>query len=126
MSIVYVAVFGVLGVFARYFTNELAQRFLPPNFPYATFTINVFGAFLIGATYVAGFERTQLSAELRTGIMIGFLGGFTTFSSYCLEGLRLLQGEHALLGLAYLGFSPVFGVLATAAGMQLARSLFGA
>jgi len=103
----------------------LASKYLPSPFPYGTFFINLLGAFAIGIIYVLGVERSAISADLRTGIMVGFLGGFTTFSSYCLEGVRLAE-ETALMNAAlYMVASPFLGFIATLSGMLLTRKVLG-
>jgi CrcB protein len=119
-----IAAFGLLGVFSRYFLGQLATRHLSPPFPWGTFLINIIGAFLIGVVYVVGAERSALSEDLRIGIMVGFLGGFTTFSSYCLESATLL--ETAKFGYAALYFfvSPLLGLAACFGGLALTRVLF--
>jgi CrcB protein len=121
MKTIYMAGFGLLGVFARYYVGLLVTKMAPGPFPLGTFLINIVGAFLIGVVYVLGVERAAISADLRLGLMVGFLGGFTTFSSYCLEISRLL--EEAELGYAALYFtlSSALGVLGAFGGMWLAR-----
>jgi len=123
VKIIYIAVFGLLGVFGRYYGQLLAARVLPPQLPFGTFLINMVGAFLIGVVYVLGLERQMVGPELRLGLMVGFLGGFTTFSSYCLEGVRLAEDASYLHAFLYLGLSPVFGVGATLVGLATARWL---
>ena len=120
-----IAFFGLLGVFSRYFLGILAQRFMPSPFPYATFSINIGGAFFIGVIYVLGVERSFISPDLRIALIVGFLGGFTTFSSYCLEGVRLIEESRYFYAILYLGGSPFLGVIATSAGILMARKLLG-
>jgi CrcB protein len=121
--LVFIAVFGLLGVFCRYGFNVLAARLVEPLVPVGTFVINIAGAFGIGVVYVLGAERGLLSPDLRFGLMVGLLGGFTTFSSYCLETLRLFEGGATPLGFAYYVGSPVLGLAATYAGLFVTRAL---
>ncbi len=121
MTLVYIGVFGLVGVFARYFLNVFFSDFVASPFPYATLVINVTGSFAIGVAYAFGAERTGLPAEVTTGIMVGLLGGFTTFSAFSLEMSRLIEGGQLLQASAYLGLSAVLGVLATFGGLHLGR-----
>ena len=124
MRLFLIGLFGVLGVFSRYLMGLVVGRMLPAPFPYPTFTINIVGAFLIGVVYVLGVERAAIPTDLRIGIMVGFLSGFTTFSSYCLEFARLIEGAEYWYAAFYLGLSNAVGILATFAGLVLARVLF--
>ncbi len=123
MRYCYIALFGLLGVFARYGIGVLVSKFTNPPFPYATFFINIAGAFLIGIIYVLGVDREIIPNDLRIGIMVGFLGGFTTFSSYCLETFQLVNESQYVLAAVYLFFSPCVGFLATIGGVILTRQL---
>ena len=124
MKTLWIIGFGVLGVFSRYGVgNFFAKSY--PSFPAGTFVINIAGSFAIGIIYVIGAERALVSEELRIAIMVGFLGGFTTFSSYSLEVARLLQSSHFLTGTLYAVLSPALGILATLAGILLARWVSG-
>ena len=125
MRILYVALFGLAGVFSRYYVGIWVAKSVPGTFPLGTFLINIVGAFLIGLVYVLGTERTVIPPDVRIGIMVGFLGGFTTFSSYCLEINRLIeQAEFFYAGL-YFSLSSALGILGSAAGMLVARKLVG-
>ena len=125
MKPLFVAIGGILGVFSRYYMGPWVGRFLLPPFPYGTFVINILGAFLIGLVYVLADERALMSPEVRTGIMVGFLGGYTTFSSFCLEGIRLIEDSEYWFAALYVIGSPVAGLLATAAGILLGRLWIG-
>lgn len=126
MRILLIIAFGALGVLARYFGGIFVSRLLPPPFPFGTFLINLTGAFLIGVIQVMGVERAVLSPDLRVGIMVGFLGGYTTFSSYCLESIRLIEEAQFARASVYFLASPALGLLAVAAGIYLTRAILGA
>jgi fluoride exporter len=121
MRFLYIGLFGLCGVFARYYVGLLASHYFPSSFPLGTFLINIVGAFLIGVVYVLGIEHAVVSPDLRVGVMVGFLGGFTTFSSYCLEAARLFEEAAAWRGGAYIALSPFLGLTATFAGLFLTR-----
>jgi fluoride exporter len=114
-----------LGVYARYFTGLVVSRYLFTSFPWATFVINIVGAFLIGIIFIVGQERAILSPEMRLGIMVGFLGGYTTFSAYCLEAIKLAEEGKILYCGLYLAGSPVLGFGAAALGMFVTRRFLG-
>jgi CrcB protein len=117
-----VALGGAAGAVARYWLSGLVYRFAGPGFPWGTLVVNVLGCFAIGIVVVA-LESTLQSPAVRAAVAIGFLGAFTTFSTYSYEALALLQdGEWARAG-AYVGGSVVLGLLAVAAGFASASVL---
>ena len=88
MKILLIAVFGLLGVFSRYWGALFVARYLPTqHFPLGTFIINIIGSFLIGVVYSLGVEKGVLSVDVRVGLLVGLLGGFTTFHHMHLKGL---------------------------------------
>ena len=119
---IWVGVLGMLGVYSRYFASLWINRILPTPFPVGTLTINCVGAFLIGLIFVWGTERGLLSESLRIGITVGFLGGLTTFSSFCLDAIGALERGHIIQTVTYVFLSNILGLAATYAGMSLARS----
>jgi fluoride exporter len=113
-------VFGALGTLARYGLQGLVQERTGSSFPAGTLVVNIFGCFLLGG--IAEYALTHLSVppEWRIGITVGFLGAFTTFSTFTFEAVRLIQdGEWARAG-TYLLASVAGGMLAIVAGMRLA------
>lgn len=125
MRALYIMIFGVLGVLSRYYAGTFVAKVLSPTFPYGTFMINITGAFLIGMVQVLGIERNSIPPDLRVGIMVGFLGGYTTFSSYSLESFRLIEQAEFLKAAAYFILSPALGLLAVTGGVFFARIWFG-
>jgi CrcB protein len=123
-SLLPIGLFGVLGVFCRYFMGLGITKLFPSAFPYGTFSINVLGSFLIGVIFVAGVEKAHIHAALRLGLMIGFLGGFTTFSSYSLDAALLFERGKTLVALCYFILSPLIGIIFTFLGISLARKIF--
>ncbi|MGH6672010.1 MAG: fluoride efflux transporter CrcB [Xanthobacteraceae bacterium] len=118
-----IAVGGVLGCWARYGMTGLVQSIWGRDFPYATLSINVLGSFLMGFLFIETLERLSSSPELRTGILTGFLGGFTTFSTFSMESILLIeQGESAKAAL-YVLSSVLVGLLAAFGGAYIARNL---
>lgn len=120
---IFIAIFGVLGCWARYAMTQLIQGLWGNDFPYATLFINVSGAFAMGFLFVETLERLTLSPALRTGILTGFLGGYTTFSTYAMETFTLSETGMAMNALVYALLSNGLGLLAAFAGAFIARNL---
>jgi CrcB protein len=93
------------------------------RFPYGTFVINITGSFLIGLVLALLTVRTQWSPTWRYLIPIGFIGGYTTFSSFEYETLRAIQEGQIGLGLLYVATSLVFGFVAVWGGMVAGRAI---
>ncbi|HUC08995.1 MAG TPA: fluoride efflux transporter CrcB [Stellaceae bacterium] len=118
-----IAIGGTLGCWARYGMTNLVQAIYGREFPYATLSINVLGSFLMGFLFIETLERLTISPQFRIGILTGFLGGFTTFSTFAMETLLLAeQGEPAKSAL-YAVLSLGLGFLAAFAGAYIARNL---
>lgn len=121
MRHLYIGLLGLIGIFLRYQMGVWATRNLPPELPYSTFIVNMIGCLLIGAMYVIAFEFNSISDDLRTGFMVGLFGGFTTFSSYSLETVRLFETQKPGLALLYFLLSPSVCVGATYIGLSITR-----
>lgn len=118
-----IAGFGILGCWARYLMTQLVQSIWGTSFPYATLIINVSGSFLMGFLFVETLDRLTMPVALRTGILTGFIGGYTTFSTYMMETLLLTEQGLVLRGLLYVILSTVIGFAAAFSGAFLARNL---
>ncbi len=94
-QIIAIAAGGAAGALMRYWTSLSIHGLLGRGFPYGTLTVNILGSLLMGALYVLFVERLTLGPEWRGAILIGLLGAFTTFSTFSIETLNLLeQGAH--------------------------------
>jgi fluoride exporter len=120
---VLIAVFGTLGCLARYAMTNLVQTVYGRDFPYATLSINVGGSFLMGFLFIETLERLTVSPELRTGILTGFIGGYTTFSTFEMELLLLVEQGAPLKAVLYLALSIGLGFAAAFGGAYIARNL---
>jgi fluoride exporter len=115
---------GFLGSAARYLVQGFVYRFLPADFPYATFLINVSGCYAIGFLAVLAEETLAIGPAARLFLMVGVLGGYTTFSTFGYETMVLVRegsGMRALVNVAgqvLLGLAAVWGGAATARGVQ--------
>jgi len=121
-SVLWVALGGALGSVGRFAVGELLRRPPgPPQFPWGTFTVNVTGAIAIGWVFGWALD-SALAPQHRAFLMIGVLGGFTTFSSFSFETLSLFQSGQTAKALLYVVSSVALSVGGTALGFGIARS----
>lgn len=118
-----IAFFGVLGCWARFAQTNLVQAVYGRDFPYATLSINIIACFAMGFLFVETLERLTLSPTLRTGILTGFIGGYSTFSTFEMETLLLAEGGEAFKAILYVVLSVSLGFLAAFGGAYIARNL---
>ncbi len=117
-----IAIGGTLGCWARYGMTGLIQTVFGRDFPVATLLVNVLGCFLMGFLFIETLERVTISPALRAGILTGGLGGFTTFSTFSMETLLLVESGEAPKALLYVGLSVLLGLMAAFSGAYLARN----
>ena len=118
-----VALGGALGALARYGLDHLIERRSDSVFPWSTFAINVSGCLLIGVAISALVDRHDTPPWLRVGLVVGVLGGYTTFSTFAQETLDLLEAEQVGYVLLYAVGSLVAGVAAVFVGSRVGRLL---
>jgi CrcB protein len=119
VAVLLVALGGGIGSVTRYLVGGwFASRF-GPAFPFGTLVINVTGSFIIGLFLAFAQERISLSPYWRLFFAVGFLGGYTTFSTFEYESVRLVQDGEILLGSVYLIGSVVAGSIAAVGGIAL-------
>lgn len=111
---------GGLGTLCRYFVSSQSGRLMGSGFPVGTTIVNLSGSFVIGFLW-AVMELTNISPNLRAFVFIGFLGGYTTFSTYMLENLSLLRGNELKAVLSNILFSNIAGLFLVIAGFFLGR-----
>jgi fluoride exporter len=119
--LLYAMIGGALGSGARHLVNVGMGRWLGAGFPWWTFFVNVAGCFLMGVVIEALALRWQGSADLRTFLATGILGGFTTFSAFSLDFAVLMQRHELLQAAFYLVGSVALSIIALYAGMWLTR-----
>ena len=124
-TILALTVGGTLGVNARYWLGLLVARWLGARFPWATVGINVTGSFAIGLVAMVLAERRWADPHLRIFAITGFLGGYTTFSSYLFETITLWERGDRRAALGNLFGSLALGLLAVLLGMALGRRVAG-
>ena len=118
-----IAIGGVLGCWARYAMTNLVQAIYGREFPYATLSINLLACFMMGFLFEETLERLTISPVLRVGILTGFIGGFSTFSTFAMETLLLAEQGEPARSLLYVLLSIVFGLAAVTGGVYIARNL---
>lgn len=120
-----IAAGGALGAVARFLTAAAVARWLGGDFPHATLAVNVLGCFAMGALIGASAAAWSPGPELRAGIFVGLLGGFTTFSAFSLDVASLTgRGEWAPAGI-YIMASVALSIGGLFAGVRAARWAFG-
>ncbi|MCD8094423.1 MAG: fluoride efflux transporter CrcB [Bacteroides sp.] len=123
MSKILLAIFlgGGTGSVLRYCVQmALHERIVPYSFPWATFTVNIIGSFLIGLFYALS-ERFNLSTEVRLMLTAGLCGGFTTFSTFSNDGLILIKQGFYGVFILYTLLSITLGIIAALAGGAVGR-----
>jgi CrcB protein len=118
-----IAIGGTFGCLARYEMTNLVQAIYGRDFPYATLSINLLGSFLMGFLFIETLERLTLSPVLRTGVLTGVLGGYTTFSTFEMETLLLVEQGEAAKAVLYVVLSVGVGFLGAFGGAYIARNL---
>jgi CrcB protein len=114
---------AVVGANLRYWMSRGAVRLLGPVFPYGTLIINAVGSFVVGFFVVWTTERALVDPRWRLLVVVGFCGGYTTFSSYAYETMAFLEnGQWLLMATNFLS-NNLLACVAALAGMALARVL---
>ncbi len=121
--VVLVGVGGALGAIARYGVGGLVHRFMPPTFPYGTFLINASGCLLFGVIAGLSEQRAVVGPAARTFLLIGVLGGYTTFSTFGFETFGLLRDMQVGRAVVNAGGQVVVGVFAVWFGYVIARAI---
>lgn len=121
-SLLLIAAGGALGALMRHGVSVLVYRFVPSSFPWGTLAANLAGCFLIGALWTLA-DRTSFPPGLALFLFTGMIGAFTTFSTFALESLQLMQRGDVIEGVSNIAVSTGAGLLLVVAGMATARHL---
>ncbi len=122
MQLVAVALGGAVGAVLRYALRELLPPVAEGRVPLATIAANVCGSFLLGFLAVVLLQRASVPVELRIGVTVGLLGAFTTFSTFSLETVDLIEAGDWPFALFNVTLSVAAALLAVWAGQSLARA----
>jgi len=124
INTVYIFLGAGLGGVCRYWISNGIHWMVGRQFPYGTFVVNVSGCFLMGLLFILLLERFDGNGpELRSLILIGLLGGYTTFSSFSIESINLLENGEWLSGFLNISLSVIFCIAASWLGVILGRQL---
>jgi CrcB protein len=118
-----IAVFGIGGCWGRYWMTNFVQSVAGRQFPFATLSINLLGSFLMGFLSVATLQKFSISPPLRTGILTGFVGGYTTFSTFAMEALLLSERGQQRRAILYLLVSEALGLCLVFFGSYVAQMI---
>jgi CrcB protein len=118
-----IGVAGAIGALARYGLDGVISRRAPALFPWGTLVVNLTGAFLAGVLFTVLTDRFAMAPWIRSSLLIGLLGGYTTFSTFTLETYRLLEDGSFLLAAANGVGSLVGGLAAVYAGVVVGRAV---
>ncbi len=123
MSYVLIAAGGACGAVARFALDSWVASRTSGDFPWGTLLVNLTGTFVLGFLFSLTVERGVLPADIRLPLLIGFLGSYTTFSTWMLETLRLMEQGAWLAALTNAGGSVVLGMAAVFIGMTVGRTV---
>jgi fluoride exporter len=123
MQVLAIAAGGALGAVLRFWMSSGIYGLLGRSFPYGTLAVNVLGSLLMGFLYVLLIDKLALAPQWRAAILIGLLGAFTTFSTFSMETLNLLEEGEPFKALLNILLSVTLCLLATWFGVLLGRSV---
>ena len=121
MHLVMLAVSGALGTLARYGGTQLCQRLLGPDFPWGTLVVNGLGSFLLGLLSHVLLHHPAIPSEWRVPMTTGFLGAFTTFSTFSVETVQLAEAGRLDSAIVNVVANGTLGLLLAAFGLALGR-----
>jgi len=123
VKLFFIGLAGLCGTLSRYWLSGVIARRYGETFPLGTLAVNLVGCFLVGLLFYLLQERFLVNQTVRTVVLLGFLGGFTTFSSYGLQTFTLLQDGQFGLAALNVTASNLLGLLLVWAGYVVARTL---
>ncbi len=121
MELIAIALGGASGAVLRYWTSSGVYSLLGRDFPYGTLVVNVLGSLLMGLLTILMLERMSVGPEMRAALLIGLLGAFTTFSTFSMETLFLIEQGYLLKAFLNVLLSVVVCIVAAWFGMKVGR-----
>ena len=126
MRLLLICLGGAAGTAARYGVNLIAARWLGPEFPFGTFAVNLAGSFLIGLVQHLALTSAAISETARLAVVVGVLGGFTTYSSFSYETVRLAETGAWLAAALNVAGTTALCLVACVLGLEVGRLLVAA
>ena len=118
-----IAAGGALGAVGRHYVSASVMRLVGAGFPWGTLTVNILGSFLMGVLIELMAQRLNIGLEMRAFLTVGFLGAFTTFSTFSLDFATLFERGAGMAALGYAALSVVLAIAALFAGLAVMRFL---
>src|SRR3990172_113871 len=122
-KLAYIAAAGAAGTLARYWVSGLSYRVLGEYFAYGTLAVNVIGSLLFGVIWTLSEERLAVGTVARTVALVGFMGAFTTFSTFAFETMNYVRDSQYLLAFVNISANCILGFGAIIAGMWIGRAI---
>ena len=119
-----IAVGGSCGAISRYWMSNATYTWLGNDFPYGTLMVNMVGSLFMGFLTIVLVQRFNVSEEVRLGLIVGFLGSFTTFSTFALDTIHWFESDAVVKSVTYVLLSVICCILGAWAGMLSAKQLF--
>jgi CrcB protein len=123
MPLLLIGLGGFAGAISRYLVDGWVTDRTGGAFPWGTLAVNLSGSFVLGLLFAMTAERAILPAEIRGPVMIGFIGAYTTFSTFMLESWVLIEDGSYMTAVANLGGSVLLGLVAVVAGLTVGRAV---
>jgi len=120
-QILFVGLGGAVGSVLRYLTHIITMKYYADTFPLATFIVNVAGCFIAGLIFGLTTQQTTETENLKLLLITGFCGGFTTFSAFALENVKLMNSGNTTIAILYIVASVATGLLAVWMGLLVTR-----
>ena len=121
MKLIYIGFGGFIGAICRYLVARFSMVIFGNSIPFGTLIVNLLGSFILGYFYTFSMEKIFISDYLRFAISVGFLGAFTTFSTFSVETLHLFEDGAYILGIVNMFANLFFSLIAAYWGIYLAR-----
>lgn len=118
-----IALGGAAGTLARYYVSGLSQRLFGPGFPLGTLLVNVIGSLLFGVVWSLAEERMAISPLARMALLAGFMGAFTTFSTFAFETMNFVRDSQYVMAFANITANCVLGFGAVLVGMWIVKTI---
>ena len=120
MNLLYIFIGGGIGSVCRYLISSVINQHSTVLFPFGTFAANLIGSFVMGLCFYI-FQKTVIPVEIRILITIGFLGGFTTYSTFCIESVNLFKEGEYLYFLLNMVLTNIISLIMAVGGMYLGK-----